>query len=75
MFLQHKPTGDLVEVLSMDLMANPCQDKIIGRFHVGEEMQEEETFLKSDLVFPSGETLPACWLNPAYHRERVLLTV
>ena len=29
-------------------------------------MQDPEKFLKSELVFPSGEPLPQCWLDPDY---------
>ena len=39
---------------------------VMGRFHAGEELQEEERFAKADLNFPSGEPLPRCWLDPAY---------
>lgn len=66
MFLKHKATGDLVEVLSLPEMYNPCQNMIQGRFHAGEEMQDPEMFPKADLIFPSGEYLPQCWLDPAY---------
>ena len=66
MFLKHKPTGDLVEVLTLPEMYNPCQNMIQGRFHAGEEMQDPENFPKADLIFPSGESLPQCWLDPTY---------
>ncbi len=66
MFLQHKPSGNLVEILSLECLYNPCRREINGRFHAGEEMQEPETFMKSELVFPSGETLPICWLDPDF---------
>ena len=39
-----------------------------GRLHAGEEMQDAEAFLKADLLFPSGEPLPRCWLDSAYKR-------
>lgn len=66
MFLKHKPSGDLVELLKLDSICDPCQPSVTGRFHAGEEMQDPETFLKSDLIFPSGESLPRCWLDPDY---------
>lgn len=68
MFLQNKQTGDIVEVLTQDCLYNPCKLEITGRSHLGEEMQEPEIFLKSELVFPSGEDLPRCWLD-AHYRE------
>lgn len=33
------------------------------------ELQEPEAFLKRDLLFPSGEFLPRCWLNPSYRQS------
>ena len=66
MFLKHKPSGDLVEVLTLDRMYDPCQKEIKGRFHAGEEMQDPEIFSKENLLFPSGEALPLCWLDPGY---------
>ena len=66
MYLMHKPSGDLVEVLNLDSLFNPFQKHVNGRFHAGEEVQEPAAFGKNDLVFPSGEYLPRCWLHPAY---------
>jgi hypothetical protein len=69
MFLKHKPSGLLVEVLTLGSVYDPCQREITGRFHAGEEMQEPEAFEKADLIFPSGESLPVCWLNPHYREQ------
>lgn len=68
MFLEHKPSGNLVEILALDELFDPCLDQVTGRFHAGEELQEIEPFTKSHLIFPSGELLPQCWLN-AHYRE------
>jgi hypothetical protein len=68
MFLKQRDSNDLVEVTRLDDLFDPCIDRVSGRFHAGEEMQEEETFAKSTLVFPSGEVLPACWRDPNYKR-------
>ncbi len=68
MYLLHRTSGDLVEVLDVSEAIDPCKDSLGGRFHAGEEIQEPETFAKSDLVFPSGEALPRCWLDPDYKR-------
>jgi len=70
MYLMHKPSGDLVEVLSLDKLFNPLQKEVNGRFLVGYELQTPAAFEKGDLVFPSGEDLPHCWVNPAYKVER-----
>jgi hypothetical protein len=66
MYLMHKPSGDLVEVMTVDRLFDPFQKEITGRFHAGEELQEPAPFAKLDLVFPSGEYLPRCWTDPAY---------
>jgi hypothetical protein len=68
MYLRHKPSGDLVEVLTLDSLIDPCRDAIRGRFHAGEELQDPEPFPKADLVFPSGEALPRCWLDAHYRQ-------
>ncbi|AFZ37315.1 hypothetical protein Sta7437_3828 [Stanieria cyanosphaera PCC 7437] len=69
MFLKHKQSGDLVEILEMEEIYDPCKQSITGRFHAGEEMQDPETFAKSNLIFPSGESLPLCWLDPKYQEH------
>ena len=66
MYLRNKANGDLVEVLDVTVMVDPCREELPGRYHAGEELQEPPTFSKSALVFPSGEPLPRCWLDPKY---------
>ena len=69
MFLQHKRSGDLIEILDVENLYDPCQSNIMGRFHCGEEMQEPEKFAKSEVIFPSGESLPTCWLEADYRTK------
>ena len=69
MFLQHQPSGALVEILSIQSLFDPNQVKVEGRFHAGEEMQDIEYFTKSHLEFPSGELLPKCWLDSHYREH------
>lgn len=66
MFLQHKPTGALIEVMELEEMSDPNCDGLVGRSHAGEELQDPETYPKSELIFPSGESLPRCWIDPEY---------
>jgi hypothetical protein len=66
MYLKHRPTNDFVEVLDLKSLFDPCVDEINGRLHAGEEMQDPEVFKKADLVFPSDEALPQCWIDPDY---------
>ena len=73
MYLIHKPSGDLVEILNLDRLFDPYQGEVYGRFQAGEEIQEPVAFAKNELVFPSGEYLPRCWLDPVYRsRLRVV---
>jgi hypothetical protein len=66
MYLKHKASGDLVEILELGSLFDPFKTEVLGRFHVGEEMQEPTDFSKSELMFPSGETLPRCWIDGHY---------
>jgi len=47
----------------MDQLINPFEVSLEGRLHAGEELQDPEVFAKGELLFPSGETLPLCWLT------------
>jgi hypothetical protein len=66
MYLKNKHNGDLVEILDIRSLTDPFQDRIAGRYHAGEELQDPENFAKPDLLFPSGENLPRCWIDPSY---------
>jgi hypothetical protein len=66
MYLRDKGNGDLVEVLDISAMVDPCRDELQGRYHAGEELQDPAAFRKSDLAFPSGEELPRCWIDAGY---------
>lgn len=69
MYLRHTASGDLVEILEPGALFDPCLPEVSGRFHAGEEMQEPAPFRKAELVFPSGEPLPRCWMDPGYRGE------
>jgi hypothetical protein len=68
MFLRTRQDGSLLEVLSLPQLFDPFATQLQGRLHAGEELQEPELFLKADLLFPSGESLPQCWLDPYYRQ-------
>lgn len=70
MYLMHQPSGDLVEVLTLDRLFDPFQKEISGRLHAGEELQEPAGFEKTELRFPSGEPLPRCWTDSGYKSGR-----
>ena len=66
MFLRHKTSHDIVEILDVDALFDPFKSRVAGRYHAGEEMQEPAMFKKPDLVFLSGEPLPRCWVDMHY---------
>lgn len=69
MFLKTRQDGSLLEVTNLAPLIDPFVKDLVGRLHAGEELQEPERFAKADLLFPSGEELPRCWVDPAYpHR-------
>lgn len=66
MFLKDKTSGDLVEIVTLKDLFDPCQEEVVGRYQQGEEVQDPEKIKKAELLFPSGETLPECWTNSYY---------
>lgn len=68
MFLKHNQSNDLLEILNVAELFDPFKTEVAGRFHCGEEMQEPAQYAKSELVFPSGESLPHCWMDSHYNK-------
>ncbi len=66
MLLHDKQTDSLVEVLEIQALVNPVENKIKGSRQSGEEEQPPEDFAKERLNFPSGEELPRCWVDANY---------
>lgn len=66
MFLKNKQTGDLIEVLDIEELFNPNKNEVSGRDQAGQEEQEKASFEKKELIFPSGESLPRCWMDANY---------
>ncbi|MDJ0737063.1 MAG: acetyltransferase [Nostocaceae cyanobacterium] len=73
MFLMHKPTGDIIEILTLDKLFNPCIKEVTGVDHLGQEMQDPASYQKMELAFPSGEALPRCWFD-SHYRETMTAT-
>lgn len=71
MFLKERKSGDLVAIVEMYALINPAKNNITGRYQHGEEEQDPESFRKSDLVFPSGESLPQCWQDSHYRDHEI----
>ncbi|MBW4659970.1 MAG: acetyltransferase [Drouetiella hepatica Uher 2000/2452] len=66
MLLQNKQTGVLIEIEDTVALINPAEEKVCGRVQSGEEEQDPEKVAKYELVFPSGEALPRCWVDAEY---------
>ncbi len=66
MLLKDVETGWLVEVLDAVALYNPFEAEVLGQHRAGEEVQDPTHFHKSQLIFPSGEALPRCWMDPRY---------
>ena len=66
MFLKNKQTGNLIEILDVEELFNPNQDAVSGKDQAGQEEQEKASFEKKELIFPSGESLPRCWMDANY---------
>lgn len=66
MLLKKQATDELVEILEISELIDPFKEKITGQIQAGQNEQSPESFVKKDLVFPSGESLPVCWLDSDY---------
>ncbi|MFB2893075.1 acetyltransferase [Aerosakkonemataceae cyanobacterium BLCC-F50] len=66
MLLKSKETGTLIQIHDTESLINPNQHEISGRDQAGQEEQNTATYSKEELVFPSGESLPRCWLDANY---------
>jgi len=69
MLLQIKNTTDLVKVNDIQELIDPSSDIVHAQDQEGQEEQDSESFKKENLVFPSGESLPRCWLDANYRKH------
>lgn len=66
MLLKEKQSEGLIEISAIEQLIDPFQEKVTGQMQEGQNEQPPESFKKKDLVFPSGENLPLCWLDSDY---------
>jgi hypothetical protein len=69
MLLQKKENGTLVEIQNILEVISPNQTEVMVKVQAGEEEQDPESVQKINLIFPSGESLPRCWLDAEYQKE------
>jgi hypothetical protein len=70
MLLKTKKDDELIEISEVTELIDPFKDKISGQIQEGQNEQPPELFNKEDLVFPSGENLPLCWLDSNYKLKK-----
>jgi hypothetical protein len=70
MLLQLKDSGELVKVIDVQELINPNQDVVHAQQQEGQEEQQADSYKKENLVFPSGESLPRCWLDADYRNAK-----
>lgn len=70
MLLQLKDSGELLKILDVQKLIDPSIDTIHARDQEGQEEQSPEAYKKEDLVFPSGESLPCCWMDVNYRNAK-----
>lgn len=69
MLLKNKQDNSLVEISEIIDLVDPSKQEVIGQIQSGQEEQDPESFNKKDLVFPSDENLPQCWLDRDYRSK------
>ncbi|TVP63174.1 MAG: acetyltransferase [Nodularia sp. (in: Bacteria)] len=71
MFLQLKDSGDIVKVLDFQELIDPNNNIVHAQDQLGEEEQEPDSYKKQNLIFPSGEGLPRCWIDANYRHPEL----
>ena len=66
MLLKNTQDDGLIEITEIQELIDPFKDKVTAQTQEGQNEQPPEPFNKKDLVFPSGESLPQCWLDSNY---------
>lgn len=66
MLLKSKEDDGLVEIAEVSELIDPFKEEVMAQIQEGQNEQPPEPFKKSDLVFPSGENLPQCWIDSNY---------
>lgn len=66
MLLQIKDSSELVKLAEIHELIDPNRDTVQGQKQRGQEEQPVDSIKKENLVFPSGESLPRCWLDANY---------
>mgnify|MGYP001799492617 CR=1 FL=1 len=68
MFVKLSRDKTLIKVVDTGALFNPLETEIQGWQQSGQSEQPASAFSKAQLMFPSGEPLPKCWLDPDYQQ-------
>ncbi len=68
MLLKNKENGTLIKILDTEELIDPSRSEVKGKVQEGQEEQDAEDFSKEQLIFPSNENLPRCWLEANYQK-------
>jgi len=71
MLLRRKSNKHMISITNVSELMDLNFTNVEGKDQTGEEEQDSETYLKSDLVFLSGEELPRCWIDPHYRDQEL----
>lgn len=66
MLLHNKKNNSLVKINDFEALINPAKGEVVAQSQSGEEEQDPEPMQKQNLIFPSGENLPRCWVDADY---------
>jgi len=66
MLVRNVNNGDLAQVENLEQLTDPNEKTVMIHYFAGEEIGDSTSANKTDFVFPSGEALPKCWLDPHY---------
>jgi hypothetical protein len=69
MFVKDTQDQTLIKVMNPEELFDPLRNEILGKQQAGQNEQPPQSFHKSRLQFPSGETLPKCWTDPNYQMK------
>ena len=66
MLVKRRDDPTLIKLMHPEDLFDPFKNAVEGRQQGGEEEQPPQSFEKTQLIFPSGESLPKCWTDPNY---------
>lgn len=69
MFLKDTQTDNLIKISDIEALINPSKNTVPGKDQSGQEEQDTTDFAKESLQFPSGESLPRCWMDADYQQN------